>query len=621
MPQGTPQNTPPTPAARPHQGAADGAVLGAAGANFPPEFPPIAISFPIEGGEPSATQRCGRIAQMFFRGESLKLLLLAGIVLLGLPTPEALGAGARWTNFVPASCPTDQGGAVFVAYGAWVVRLQAGPTLEFRARGEGEQRKYPPALTPPEPDQPLGCRGNPVQVRAFEIQVHDKFEGASALRDAELPYSAQAIGGGRFDLAENYVGDDEYEHEIKDRLCKDARKLGVVIELENGLTECVRRPFDQPMPETGTRPPEDWGRGYIARPGEYTVPSGAPFMVLCRKIVESTTYLSCGVRYELQPGLPFSYGFRRHKMPTPDFTDFVALDRILRAAFAETVLRDYEWPDAPPPRREWLKPAAQPAEGASPKLTYDPTSCPADAGGMIYVTLGKSVLRFPAELVRNFELKPEEERTKYPAALTAPDPAAPLGCFENPVQLNAYRVTYAADHYSGQLGLPQKIWPYPLRAIDSLFFRFETTALEDRVRDAAEQAGYACRRAQKNGIYRELENGLAECVVKPGGVAPPAKGERPPENWGRYYVGMPGGYSAPFGHPFIVHCGRGGPVPPQRCWVYSKLLPQLAVTYTILRSWMGAPGFTDFVAVDRSIRGPLDGAAVENYVWPEPAEK
>ena len=105
--------------------------------------------------------------------------------------------------------------------------------------------------------------------------------------------------------------------------------------LPNGMLACRFRPNDRSIPQ------EEWSTAYRAEPNVYTTPTKHPFVVNC-----SGTRYPCIVTYEIAPGLGVSYQlFPRWNGTSAPIDHVIEIDRSIRAAFSDSIMKDYPWPD------------------------------------------------------------------------------------------------------------------------------------------------------------------------------------------------------------------------------------------------------------------------------------
>ena len=264
-------------------------------------------------------------------GRAIKIALMVGFIAFS----QSPRARAEKFNFDPALCKQGEHGKIYIALGRYVFPMgyatqQAvvdDPLLTQESRL---------ALNVPDPEEPKGCFGNPLQSGSYALftpailaKGGQLVSVASALQlltlyrldRGETPQSSDAIWPG-----------EALELRIAESTCKGAT---VREELPNGMSACRFRPNDPSIPR------EEWGTTYRARSDVYMTATKRLFTVNC-----SGTRYPCTVAYEIAQDLGVSYRLFPHRNGTSAPIDHVIeIDRSIRAAFYDSIVKDYPWPD------------------------------------------------------------------------------------------------------------------------------------------------------------------------------------------------------------------------------------------------------------------------------------
>ena len=222
---------------------------------------------------------------------------------------------------------------------------------------------------------------------------------------------------------------------------------------------------------------------------------------------------------------------------------------------------------------------------------YNPAECATDPQGMVYLALGRTVLRFPAEAIdleRIFEpLWPAE----LAAAPPPPDPSQPPGCPGHPIQ--AYGFLFN-DKYDDPVAFPHD----RLMFLQAFFDLWETQPLDQQWYD------YTCA---QQGLREELPNGLVACYW------PPDDRAMPRAYWPARYRARPEVYATPLGRPFILDCLMGNPRSGSRaCLARYRIDETVTVAYRV--NAQNVP-FDTILDYDRSLRATFEAARVADYMW------
>jgi hypothetical protein len=203
-------------------------------------------------------------------------------------------------------------------------------------------------LVPPDPTDPQGCPGNPLQSwsYAFVYAPHGIEADGSASSGGDAP-RADRLTLYRTSRDSLAPGPDDPEWAWADALLMSwntfCEAAAVREDLPSGLTAC-RIKLHWPTDPAAEARQENWGASYRARADVYVTPLGRPFVVECGPLLLEHPLSQCDVGYTIMPGLGIGYSFQpylgRHPIPIERIIDF---DRGLRAAIERTVVKDYGW--------------------------------------------------------------------------------------------------------------------------------------------------------------------------------------------------------------------------------------------------------------------------------------
>lgn len=238
---------------------------------------------------------------------------------LALLTAGWLGSmNAAALTLDPASCPSpDPEGKAYIAVGTAVLRL---PVRELVISDD------PPAWVtfprPPQPEEPRGCKGNPLPqltlIQAFQFEAWQaKTSRRSPLTQLRLIGALPAYYGLRLDQAHT----------------QSCRLLPGRIRLGNGLEGCIplRKPSDRHVAGSGS---------YQAPHSVYPLPMGQLFTASCIPSAGGLK-VKCTVSYRLEENLAVSYEFDTDDLPLENLMDF---DRQLSADIMAAIVHEYPWP-------------------------------------------------------------------------------------------------------------------------------------------------------------------------------------------------------------------------------------------------------------------------------------
>lgn len=147
-------------------------------------------------------------------------------------------------------------------------------------------------------------------------------------------------------------------------------------------------------------------------------------------------------------------------------------------------------------------------------LHYRPAECRTDAHGKMYIALDKNVLSVPLPTSATVvgDIYPGTGITK----LTPPDAKQPLGCPDNPLQLESYAFNYVYEEgLNGKGGVQPEARPRPdlLELINNN--RAGLKSPSDEWIGETSQMKVAQRICSMATVHEHLSNGLEACRVKP----------------------------------------------------------------------------------------------------------
>jgi hypothetical protein len=260
------------------------------------------------------------------------------------PDPYPFYDPDPFANYDPAKCTQDAHGKRYIVLGADIFAILPDPAFLAGASYLGPKC----LLIPPNPNDPLGCPGNPNQLsltfpikavlpNLAEVQKKDGIEG----RRLGL-FSMRGCGVEALKAANSEIPQVYRDHPY---LSKATCALpGVTITFEKGAEICRWGLAGGLLwPKTmGTRP-DPIATSFNAYPPRYSTPLGYPFRVHC-----GVKYMGpCTVLLEAAPnGLVMGYEFfPALSLFTPDYLDrIIDYDRQLWAAVNAAIVPDYPWP-------------------------------------------------------------------------------------------------------------------------------------------------------------------------------------------------------------------------------------------------------------------------------------
>jgi hypothetical protein len=249
-------------------------------------------------------------------------------VVVGVPLAES--ASADEFEYDSSHCTPDAKGFVYLEIGREVFRW---PQEELTVIGDLPPELKAAAPQPPDPDEPEGCPGHPIQGRSFSFAYSYKAILENTANPTYPPGAPSLLR--LFSVTEDYWGLQPSTEQAFHSTCD---RWQIRVQLPEGLTGCK-------VPTTDSQiPPEEWATYYEASSTEYTAPFGRPFIVSCHGAVR---IMLCNVRYKLLPTVNMRYEFELRRIP---IEQIISYDRSLRDRVFSALVRDHSWtsPDSQP---------------------------------------------------------------------------------------------------------------------------------------------------------------------------------------------------------------------------------------------------------------------------------
>ncbi|MDY4347675.1 hypothetical protein [Pectobacterium brasiliense] len=184
---------------------------------------------------------------------------------------------------------------------------------------------------PPDPSEPLGCKGNPLSQqsllfsRNFNGKLGDRPDWPKAwpLRKFQLFSSTPSHWGLHLD-------------ERHDKMCENRLKQTGLVP---NMTACLfeknpARPDRYDVEEAGS---------WLIDPEVYSAPFNKRLAIFCMFAISGGT--DCEVGYKIFPTVNLSYEFNPKEFP---LTEVINFDKYLRAELEQAVVKDYPWKKSPP---------------------------------------------------------------------------------------------------------------------------------------------------------------------------------------------------------------------------------------------------------------------------------
>ena len=224
-------------------------------------------------------------------------------------------AESRRIPYDPSKCATDAHDMVYFAVGRLVFR-QPEWNLRYIAGGSKE---YLAALPkPPQPDEPEGCPGHPIQGGAFDIFPWSAPPGEAA--NAATAYADSLY------LIVNDGNRPTSENGLFALVCKSY-----------GLRDNGVAGFD------GCKKPFHCDEDVAYQTTEYEAPVGGKVALFCRVAADCSGIPSvCDGGYQIKKNFVVNFSFRTARLP---IVQFIAADRELRRRIDLSEITDFKWAD------------------------------------------------------------------------------------------------------------------------------------------------------------------------------------------------------------------------------------------------------------------------------------
>ncbi|WP_143279367.1 hypothetical protein [Bradyrhizobium ottawaense] len=248
---------------------------------------------------------------------------------------QSLRAQAESLTFDPKLCKQGEHDKIYVSLGRYVF-----PT-EYVKQGAVVYHPLLPhesrlALRVPNPEEPKGCFGNPLQSGSYALftpAILSKGGQLASFASALQLLSLHSIDTTRQKPDTIWMGEASALG-LAESVCKSPT---VQEDLPNGMSVCRVRPNDPTIAQG------EWSATYRAGPEIYTTPMNRPFVVNCHS--GSGSRWPCDVTYEIMPHLGVTYRlFPQLNGNSAPIDHVIEIDKSIRATFAESIVKDYPWP-------------------------------------------------------------------------------------------------------------------------------------------------------------------------------------------------------------------------------------------------------------------------------------
>ena len=235
-------------------------------------------------------------------------------------------------KFSPAACKHDTGN-LYVALGRYVFATPSPTVAQLVIDPIPASRR----LKVPDPNEPVGCLGNPLQSDSHALLHSMLVESKSRFPDLLTLYNLRRSSSAADEKDEEWMAEVSAVH-IADSVCRTATLRE---NSANGFLGCRIKPADSP----NTRQ-EDWAASYISQSEGYGTPLGKPFIVNCGPGLFSNGIGQCDVAYAVKPGVGVSYRFQPYRGSHPiPIEHIIVFDKSLRLEIERALVKDYRWPD------------------------------------------------------------------------------------------------------------------------------------------------------------------------------------------------------------------------------------------------------------------------------------
>ena len=246
----------------------------------------------------------------------LAVLPIAAIVIFGFAGSSANNKSVGVFQYDPTTCRFGSIYSIYVTLYGEVFQIPTDHLHGIASLSPDEENCVPQAL---DPDEPLGCRDNPLPGSRFDISIPAP-EGMvfqspddTEIRNPEdvIPVRRLAIRAVR----PGFYGMQDSNIRAVERACEN----GEVQFLDDQIKECLFRPSNEDLFNR-----DQWNGGYITRNSIYNVPSGEPFVVDC---ILDWPVRNCSVSYKLLDTVNITYSIDIRRV---DPTNFIDVDRAIR---------------------------------------------------------------------------------------------------------------------------------------------------------------------------------------------------------------------------------------------------------------------------------------------------
>lgn len=256
-----------------------------------------------------------------------KLPTLVALAVVASASPAFAGR----VDFNLSGCKDNPNRRLYVALGHTVISV---PGNGYGGFMSADPKKR---LPPPDPSDPEGCPGNPLQAILYSFFITPKLPPNGPAGPSSSPAIALRV--------------ILYPTEGDDGTGKKAEWLGEGVVLEIMRSDCnssSNKIDDQSIkgfracliPRKDMRtPPKDWGGVYVAHSDVYRTPLGKPFVVSCYPRIFVTK--QCQVAYDTG-SVDLSY----HLPEAALYDRAIIFDRAVRAQIDADIDRKYKWPNS-----------------------------------------------------------------------------------------------------------------------------------------------------------------------------------------------------------------------------------------------------------------------------------
>ena len=219
-------------------------------------------------------------------------------------------------QYDPATCKSGIQYSIYVTLYGEVFQIPTDHLHGIAILSPDQEYRVPQAL---DPDEPLGCRDNPLPGSRFDISIPAPegmvFQGPD---DAEIRNPEDVIPVRRLAIRAvrpGFYGMQDSNLRAVERACEN----GEVQVFDDQIKECLIRPSNEDLFNR-----DQWNGGYIARDSIYNLPSGQQFVVNC---ILDLPVRNCSVSYKLLSTVNIAYSIDIRLI---DPSNFIDVDREIR---------------------------------------------------------------------------------------------------------------------------------------------------------------------------------------------------------------------------------------------------------------------------------------------------